>query len=118
LFPQADLSGADLQGGRFDGAIWAETTLDGASLRGASLSLCIFQRARCADTDFRGANLADADFSLADLGGADLRDATFLRTRMHRALTQGTRWTQRRGIIENDAPLLEAELWSAGRASL
>ncbi|HCW19034.1 MAG TPA: hypothetical protein DHL02_14000, partial [Achromobacter sp.] len=69
-------------------------------------------------TDFRGAHLADADFSLADLSLADLRDATFLRTRMHRALTRGARWTQRHGIIENDAPLLEAELWSAARAPL
>ncbi|MCY1541644.1 hypothetical protein D9M68_773450 [compost metagenome] len=86
-------------------------------MRGASLCLGVFQRARCADTDFRGANLADADFSLADLGRADLRDATFMRTRMHRALTPGAQWTQRHGIIENDAPLLEAELWSAGRAT-
>jgi len=37
---------------------------------------------------------------------------------MHRALTGGVRWSQRHGIIENDAPLLEAELWSAARANL
>ena len=58
------------------------------------------------------AQLEDADFTMADLSRADLREAHVLRLRLHRALTSGTQWTSRAGVIENDPQLLEAERWS------
>jgi len=81
----------------------------------ARLPLAVFHRARCKGASFAQAGLEDADFSYADLTDADLVDARFLRTRLHRAIQQGTRFSRRGGIIENDPDLHRAQSWSDAR---
>jgi uncharacterized protein YjbI with pentapeptide repeats len=75
----------------------------------------VLHRARCGQASFRHANLTYADFSYADLRKADLRDCQLMRTQLHRAVTVDTLWSGRSGVLENDAALFEAELWSASR---
>ena len=57
--------------------------------------------------------LTYADFSYADLHDADFGGATFMRTKMHRALTEGTRFSDKGGLLPNDPDLFAAEEFSA-----
>ncbi|MNY82299.1 hypothetical protein D3C86_2243210 [compost metagenome] len=44
-----------------------------------------------------------------------MREATLMRTQVHRATLEGARFSDRGGLILNDAPLFEAEEFSARR---
>jgi hypothetical protein len=117
LFPEADLRQADCRGGHFAQSLWVDAHLADADLSGAQLTQCIFHRARCNRTSFARSDLVYADFSYADLADADMRGATFQRTQLHRAMQDGTRWSDRLGVLDNDPALFEAERVAAARTS-
>lgn len=115
MFVEADLAESACLGLKAPQSLWAGANLDGADLSGADLTQAILQRSRCAQAAFAQAELTYADFSYADLTRADLRDARFSRTQFHRALLDDARWTSRAGVLDSDAPLMDAERWSAAR---
>jgi uncharacterized protein YjbI with pentapeptide repeats len=115
MYAEADLSDADCSGGRYDQSIWVDAKMNNIVFDDARLPLSVLHRAHCTGASFRRAELQDADFSYADLTGADLTGAHFFRTRLHRAVQQGARFSGRGGIIENDPDLHKAQAWSDSR---
>jgi len=86
---RADLSGADLDKVRLDGADFTRANLRRVELRGARLSGANFTRAELPMADFSGADLSRARLSLADLFQANLRRADIRRADLSEARLTG-----------------------------
>ncbi len=74
-----DLTGVDLQGGKF-----IQAKLAYAKFVGANLSDVDFKNANLASVDFSNANLSGADLTGAELGMADLTDANLFEASVTR----------------------------------
>ena len=74
-FPDADLSGADLNDANLSGANLRRANLNYANLSGANLSGANLRRANLSAADLNDADLSGADLNDADLSGANLNDA-------------------------------------------
>jgi uncharacterized protein YjbI with pentapeptide repeats len=81
--------GSNFAGGNFrraqgPGAVWCESTLDGADFTGARLDGSDFADCSLKGAVFRRASLVGVDFDDADLAEADLRQANLLRASFDR----------------------------------
>jgi len=115
LFPFVQFAGAACTAGVFTQSIWIDAKLEKADFSSADLEQCIFHRARCGEARFTQARLTYADFSYADLHDADFHGATLMRTKVHRALLEGTRIPDPGGLLANEPELFAAEEFSARR---
>lgn len=72
IFAESLLEEADLRRASLDGALFAKVKADGARFDGASLNGALFPEASLAGASFEGASAREGIFSGADLSGANL----------------------------------------------
>lgn len=144
LLAHANLEGARLTSGHFNGAVFYRANLSGADLRyinaeGANFCVAKMEGARAQDADFagaymyqanmrevnaprallRGVNLSYANLNGANFDQADFSGAFLARTALHRTRIQGARF---HGAALDDARLdgaiLQPNLCLAGNLSV